>query len=493
MSKSIILVVDDDLVSRKLITSLLMASEHANEYEVNVAASGHEALEKAAQILPDVILLDVMMPDMDGFEVCEKIRADARLSEVPIVMVTALDDRDSRIKGIQHGADDFITKPVYAPELLARVQTITRLNRYRRLHAERARFEWVISQAEEGYVLVDEKDQIIYANQRARLYLGLNDENNPTEQLGNFFEIATKQYHCEPQEAWALWHIEAEEPVRYLVKPETETTHAFWLQVSRLVQSIGSNTYRLIRLQDVTQKMSDQMNIYNFKNFIAHKLQTPLTVMSAAAELLEMDIDQMPEETAQNFSLLNQSLRNLRMEIDDVLQYIQAPLIAKRMGDQANFKLNRIPPLTQHISVELGISKLHVHLPDELLETFLLLSDQAMEWILWELLENAKKFHPQNNPTIEIRVSPQDNQLISLSVIDDGVTLTPDQLTQAWLPYYQAEKDFTGNVSGMGVGLSMVASLVWEVGGQCQILNRVPPPGVIVKLNIPTKSASAKE
>jgi signal transduction histidine kinase len=73
-----------------------------------------------------------------------------------------------------------------------------------------------------------------------------------------------------------------------------------------------------------------------------------------------------------------------------------------------------------------------------------------MEWILWELLENAKKFHPQNNPTIEIRVSPQTINSFSSFVIDDGVTLTPDQLTQAWLPYYQAEKDFTGNVSGMG-------------------------------------------
>jgi diguanylate cyclase (GGDEF)-like protein len=79
------------------------------------------------------MLLDVMMPDMDGFEVCTRLRANPRLAELPVVMVTALDDRESRLRGLEVGADDFMSKPFDRAELRARIRTITRLNRYRRL------------------------------------------------------------------------------------------------------------------------------------------------------------------------------------------------------------------------------------------------------------------------------------------------------------------------------------------------------------------------
>ena len=84
-------------------------------------------------MLPDLILLDVMMPGMDGYRVCEALRTNRELMAVPIIMVTALDDADSRIKGLNVGADDFITKPFNSAELRARVRSVTRLNRYRKL------------------------------------------------------------------------------------------------------------------------------------------------------------------------------------------------------------------------------------------------------------------------------------------------------------------------------------------------------------------------
>jgi signal transduction histidine kinase len=86
---------------------------------------------------PDLILLDVMMPGMDGFEVCRRIRAAPALAEVPIILLTALDDRDSLLKGIEAGADDFLSKPADRREIRARVRTITRLNRYRTLMEQR--------------------------------------------------------------------------------------------------------------------------------------------------------------------------------------------------------------------------------------------------------------------------------------------------------------------------------------------------------------------
>lgn len=134
---STILIVDDELAGLHTLESIL----DGQGYQIVMAQSGPEALEKTREILPDVILLDVMMPGMDGFEVCRFIRNDPLLAEIPIIMITALDDRKSLLLGLESGADDYITKPYDRYELRARLLGITRLNRYRKLLNERANLE----------------------------------------------------------------------------------------------------------------------------------------------------------------------------------------------------------------------------------------------------------------------------------------------------------------------------------------------------------------
>jgi len=130
---SIVLIVDDDPTAREALVAIL----EGEGYELEQAKDGIQALGMLKQIQPDLILLDVMMPAMDGFEVCRRIRATAPLAEVPIILLTALDDRDSLLRGIESGADDFLSKPPDRRELIARVRTITRLNRYRILMEQR--------------------------------------------------------------------------------------------------------------------------------------------------------------------------------------------------------------------------------------------------------------------------------------------------------------------------------------------------------------------
>ena len=125
-----ILIVDDIESNRDTLRELL----DTENYRIIEAADGPTALQLAAETEPDLVLLDVMMPGMDGYEVCRRLRADTRLAEVPAIMVTALDDHASRLAGIEAGADDFVTKPFNRVEMRARVRTITRLNRYRRLN-----------------------------------------------------------------------------------------------------------------------------------------------------------------------------------------------------------------------------------------------------------------------------------------------------------------------------------------------------------------------
>src|ERR1043165_6090342 len=144
---SLVLIVDDEYIGRETLQSVL----EGEGYELEMAENGHQAIEKAKKLLPDVILLDVMMPGMTGFEVCQRIRSDPEIAEIPIIVLTALDDRDALLTALKSGADDFISKPFDRYELRARLLGITRLNRYQKLIQERTKLQQAHAQLLSAY------------------------------------------------------------------------------------------------------------------------------------------------------------------------------------------------------------------------------------------------------------------------------------------------------------------------------------------------------
>jgi PAS domain S-box-containing protein len=481
-TKSVVLIVDDQPAMRDVLNSLL-----SNQgYKLAFASSGEEALTQAAKLIPDIILLDVMMPDIDGFEVCQRMRADSILAKVPIIMVTALDDRQSRLQGIEAGADDFISKPYNAVELRARVRTITNLNRYRRLLTEQAKFEWVVENADEAYLLLNNNNQILYINAKARIYLNMTKaQKEPIQKT--FLEVVAKNYHQvhDPQKKpLPIGSTEKKLP-RYLVRLDTKNAHAFWLQTNVMEMKTDSDEQYLVHLHDVTEMMLANRQRWTLQSQISHKLRTPLIALGASKLLLESFDELTKAEVKQWLKIMEEGRRRLQSEIEEILKYVD--IYSMVQTSLAPCNIAEIQLTIASVKKTLGIESVqvsqleHIDNPENVLVS---ISCQAMEIVLTELFSNAKKFHSESIPAIKVEILAKPES-ICFQVTDDGVHLSPEQLANLWIPYYQGEKYATGEIDGMGLGLSMVASLIWEIGGTCQAYNRTETQGLVIELNLP--------
>ena len=457
-----VLIVDDEPRSRELLKSMLQL----DDYELLEAVSGAEALELAGRHLPDVILLDVMMPEMNGFETCRRLRQDQRLQHVPILFLTALDDRASRLEGLNAGAEDFISKQIDTVELRIRIRTITKLNRFRRLFEERARFEQAVEHAPTGVIVTDHAGRIELINAAAQALF----RQAPTvgENAGALFPagIIEQILHTLAETTTAPPHPHAL-ATRPLAAADRDT--AVEITAARLP---GRAVY--FSLHDITERKRMESQLIRIQRVevlgqlaggLAHDLNNVLGSIESSATRLAQETGPGPAPA----SLIN-SLQAAAQSGGDMLRQL---LLFSRGADEPGEVLDPLPICREvaQLAQEAQGGDIEVRLVVESTkdERARIRSQRSqLHQILLNLIANARDAmdgHGRLSVEFAIR-TPHPAELgsipperagvehVVIAVVDEGPGIAPEVRDRLFEPF------FTTKAPGRGTGLGLATVLL---------------------------------
>ena len=320
-----VLVVDDEPAIVDLMELYLKT-----DYEIIRAYNGKEALEKARSEKPSVIILDVMMPDMNGYEVCKVLKTSVETQFIPIIMVTALSGKDEKIKGLESGADEFLSKPVNRLELVTRVKSLTRIKHLQdRILAERNYAYQCIDVAGVLMLVVDREQKINLINRTGNEVLGYDE----FELIGqNMFDVLALQEEREKEK----------EKFRDIITKKVETPHLFERKIlkkdggtiivswseSPIYDSDGNIEALICSGKDITElRMKDDLLLNlsemrdRFTGVLNQELMGPVTEIQDYAQVLleqETETENIAyiEKIMQNISTMTETLKNASAYLD---------------------------------------------------------------------------------------------------------------------------------------------------------------------------------
>jgi PAS domain S-box-containing protein len=498
-----ILIVDDQLSAREVLKGLLIGQD----YDLAFASSGEEALAKAAELIPDLILLDVMMPGMDGFEVCEQLRADPLLAEVPVIMVTALDDRDSRLKGLKLGVDDFITKPFILAELQARVRTITRLNRQRRLQmlelqAERDRTQAILEALGEAVIVTDTEGIIQYFNPAAEILTGFTSEEALGQSwrswLGENSEGSLYDDILAAVYAGQTWQGEVVSQQKDGPLYDAALTVAPLFAPDSHSQPMGFVSV----LRDITPLKEAERAKNEFVSNVSHELRTPLSVLTLVGDNLDTLYERLDDnrrrKMIRDIQKHTQILNDLIGDVLEISRIDSGRVSMERepvdLVQLARAEVEEILPLAQQKSQTLqmvGVEQLNVFGN----------SDQLRQ-VIRNLLNNAIKYTPDggqircegaliSSPALatnkEKETWPGSTSLpvdswAALRVVDTGIGISEESLPHLFERFYRVKAQ--RNIRGTGLGLAIARKLIELHGGHIAV-SSTPGEGSTFAIYLP--------
>ena len=468
-----ILVIDDTPSSVTTIRHAL-----GGEFRVLTALTGEEGIEIAECERPDAVLLDVMLPFMDGFAVCEQIRKTKALFGVPVVMISALEDRASRLAGLEAGADDFISKPFDRLELQLRLRTIVKMNRFRRLLNAREQFEMVFLASPDPTMLVDRETWAVsLANVAAGEQLDLH---------GGFLEavipdgreaIAQRLSALNPGQSASLM-VKIAGARGGVVTMDGMFAATEWEERPSLIVSLRSADARL-RAEARKQQNERVQAALAASAGLAHDFGNYLMAIQGGVELVGKMIGGQPEVQAilatvdasaeQAFELVKRTTTLAKGVATLNLQPVELSALLKQLE-----------PSLQHLLGEVAL------VTTIRTEGRPVIADPLqMERIVMNLVANARDAI-SGAGTVELTVKERHSEVaptgteMCLSVRDTGCGMSAEVQERIFEPYFTTRS----GRGGAGLGLAMVHRLITLQGGHVSVESNVGV-GTTVTLGIP--------
>jgi PAS domain S-box-containing protein len=454
-----------------------------------------------AQQLPDLILLDIMMPGMDGYQVAAHIKGTIATKNIPIIMVTALDDREARVRGLSTGAEDFLTKPIDRIELCVRVRNLLRLKAYgdyydkysQRLEGEvaartadlveRTKQAGLLAEqaalldlAQDAIVVRDMDGRIVFWSRGAEVLYGWRSN----EVLGRNAHELLRAECSEPEgdieatllrqgrwEGEAIHHKRDGTPV--IVASRWALQRDGVVSAMRILTVNTDITEHKAAEGALEQVRQDQLRFKDdFLSHVSHELRSPLTAIKQFTTILLGGLaGELNQEQRDYQEIVLKNIGQLQSVIDDLLE------VTRIEGGKLTVEPERVTVSealtdvcnTLQVTARAKTITLSCDLPSDLPDAY---TDPArLRQILIILLDNAVKFTPEGGAIgIQARPYLQDPRYLLLEVSDDGCGITAENTDRLFERLYQVAEHIQSSRKGLGLGLYICKELVTRQGGQ---------------------------
>lgn len=444
-----ILLADDNADMRDYIRRLL-----GRRYEIVSVANGAEALRIARESPPDLILADVMMPELDGFGLLQAIRADPRTVEVPVLLVSARAGEEARVEGMQAGADDYLTKPFSSRELLARVDAHLALARLRReageaLRASEQRFHAFMENAPASAYIKDADGRYLFVNRSVERDRGGRDCIGKTDD--ELYPAASAEQFRKNDQVVLTSH----RPVRFIETIlQDDGLHSYLAFKFPLQDRRGRWLVAGMSIDITEQKRTEAMLLQarererEILGVVSHDLRNPLTVILACADLA-MRGKALPAGAERALHRLRDSTERALRLIGDLLDFTQARTLGQMRVKPAAHDMQEI--------IRTAVEEASLTRPGRKIEQRGESRPLPGRWdrdrvaqVLANLLDNALKFsQPDSVVAVEAHA---DREGIRIAVHNWGHPIPPDRLAWTFEPFQRADPTASARVS-LGLGL----------------------------------------
>ncbi|MHB8121255.1 MAG: response regulator [Desulfuromonadaceae bacterium] len=425
-----ILIVEDSPTQREMLRYML----EKHDYRVEVAANGQEALKLLEQLRPIAVITDVNMPEMDGYELCRRIKGDEGLRNIPVLLLTSLSDPENVIMGLECGADYFIMKPYNEEFILSRIQHIL-ANRTLE-NEEGVRMGLEIFFRGEKYFINSDRLQILNlllstyetAAQKNQDLADTTDKlsalNEKMEEKMAELEIKNRQLHDVNVE------LEKQREMAHLAKRQAE---------------------------EANHAKSD------FLSGMSHELRSPLNAILGFAQLMETATP--PPTTAQQgrITQILQAGWHLLTLINEILDLAKVESGQMQLLDEPVPLADVMLECRSMIEQQAHQRGIRILFPLACTPAFVMADRTRVKQVLLNLLSNAIKYN-SNEGTVEVECTESRPGHIRLSVRDTGAGLAPQQLEQLFQPFNRLSQE-AGSEEGTGIGLVVAKRLVELMGG----------------------------